>query len=86
MSVVGPWRWTLGPAPGESAQPEVCQTIRAHSGTGTSVQFTGDSKTLLTSSLDGLCRLWNVESGACLTTVIGDVNPAVSFARFSPND
>ena len=40
---------------------------------------------LVTSSYDGLCRLWSVATGACLKTFIDDDNPPVSFARFSPN-
>lgn len=40
---------------------------------------------VVSSSYDGLCRIWDPSSGQCLKTLIGDTNPAVSFATFSPN-
>mmetsp|Transcript_16667 Transcript_16667/g.27015 ORF Transcript_16667/g.27015 Transcript_16667/m.27015 type:complete len:175 (+) Transcript_16667:706-1230(+) len=39
----------------------------------------------VSSSYDGLCRIWDTGSGQCLKTLIGETNPAVSFAKFSPN-
>ena len=40
---------------------------------------------MLSSSFDGLCRLWDTETGKCLRTIIDESNPPVSMARFSPN-
>lgn len=41
----------------------------AHSEPITSCQFIADGTVLLTSSYDGLLRLWDVATGACLKTV-----------------
>lgn len=39
----------------------------------------------MSSSYDGLCRIWDTASGQCLKTLIDDDNPPVSFVKFSPN-
>lgn len=62
------------------------QSIPAHSDPVTSVQFSGDGTLMLSSSFDGLVRLWDVENGKCLRTIIDSSNPPVALARFSPND
>ncbi len=36
-------------------------------------------------SWDGLCRLWDTETGKCLQTVYLSNNPPVSSVRFTPN-
>ena len=40
---------------------------------------------MLSSSFDGLVRLWDTETGKCLRTIIDNNNPPVSLAKFSPN-
>ena len=57
-----------------------------------------DGSLIVSSSYDGLCRIWDTASGAssywslsssssgqCLKTLIDDDNPPVSFVKFSPN-
>ena len=39
----------------------------------------------VSSSYDGLCRIWDTASGQCLKTLIDDDNPPVSYVKFSPN-
>lgn len=52
---------------------------------GVQVDFSRDGTLIVSSSFDGLCRIWNAESGHCLKTVLDDKNPPVAFVRFSPN-
>jgi COMPASS component SWD3 len=40
---------------------------------------------ILSSSYDGLCRIWDATTGLCLKTIYLDKTPPVSFSRFSPN-
>lgn len=49
------------------------------------VDFNRDGTLIVSCSYDGLCRIWNADTGHCLKTVIDDQNPPVSFAKFSPN-
>ncbi len=49
------------------------------------MDFSRDGTLIVSSSFDGLCRIWNAESGHCLKTVLDDKNPPVAFVRFSPN-
>jgi COMPASS component SWD3 len=49
------------------------------------VDFNKDGSLIVSGSYDGLCRIWDVESGQCLKTIIFDKNPPVSFVKFSPN-
>lgn len=39
----------------------------------------------MSSSYDGLCRIWDTSNGQCLKTLIDEDNSPVSFAKFSPN-
>ena len=61
------------------------QTIPAHSDPVTAVDFNPDGTVIVSCSYDGLCRLWNMEDGACLATMMDKENPPVSFVKFSPN-
>ena len=61
------------------------QSIPAHSDPVTSVDFNRDSSMMLSSSFDGLVRLWDTETGKCLRTIIDNNNPPVSLAKFCPN-
>ena len=61
------------------------RVLPAHSDPITAVDFSHDGTVLASSSFDGLCRLWDVQNGHCLKTVIGKENPPVSCVRFSPN-
>lgn len=56
-----------------------------HLDDGLQVDFSRDGTLIVSSSFDGLCRIWNAESGHCLKTVLDDKNPPVAFVRFSPN-
>ena len=49
------------------------------------VHFNRDGSLIVSSSYDGLCRIWDTASGQCLKTLIDDDNPPVSFVKFSPN-
>lgn len=49
------------------------------------VDFNRDGTLIVSSSYDGLCRIWNADTGHCLKTVLDDNNPPVSFVKFSPN-
>ncbi|XP_077506912.1 uncharacterized protein LOC144116111 isoform X3 [Amblyomma americanum] len=49
------------------------------------VHFNRDGTLIVSSSYDGLCRIWDTASGQCLKTLIDDDNPPVSFAKFSSN-
>ncbi|CAF2084881.1 unnamed protein product [Brassica napus] len=51
----------------------------------TSVDFNRDGSLIISSSYDGLCRVWDSGTGHCVKTLIDDENPPVSFVRFSPN-
>lgn len=49
------------------------------------VDFNRDGTLIVSSSYDGLCRIWNADTGHCLKTVLDERNPPVSFVKFSPN-
>ena len=49
------------------------------------LSFSRDGTMIVSSSYDGLCRIWDTSSGMCLKTLIDDDNPPVSFVKFSPN-
>lgn len=57
----------------------------AHSDPVSAVHFNRDGSLIVSSSYDGLCRIWDTASGQCLKTLIDDDNPPVSFVKFSPN-
>lgn len=61
------------------------QTLPAHSDPVTAVDFHCDGTFLVSSSFDGLCRIWSAENGHCMKTLIDETNPPVSFVKFSPN-
>ena len=61
------------------------QVLPAHSDPVTAVDFNRDGTLIVSSSYDGLCRIWDSNSGQCLKTLIDETNPPVSFVRFSPN-
>ena len=49
------------------------------------MSFSADSSLLVSSSHDGLCRIWDAETGSCMKTLLSPANPPISFARFTPN-
>lgn len=59
--------------------------IRAHSMPITSVHFNRDGSLIVSGSHDGSCKIWDTKNGSLLKTLIEDIEPAVSFAKFSPN-
>ncbi len=62
------------------------QSIPAHSDPVTAVDFIHDGTLLVSSSLDGLCRLWDAHTSACHGTMINQgEGPPVSYVRFTPN-
>lgn len=61
------------------------KTLPAHSDPVSAVHFNRDGSLIVSSSYDGLCRIWDTASGQCLKTLIDDDNPPVSFVKFSPN-
>ena len=61
------------------------KTLPAHSDPVSAVHFNRDGSLVVSSSYDGLCRIWDTASGQCLKTLIDDDNPPVSFVKFSPN-
>nr|XP_008534519.1 PREDICTED: WD repeat-containing protein 5 [Equus przewalskii] len=71
---VGAWEWP---------SLSLCSTFLPplHS----QVHFNRDGSLIVSSSYDGLCRIWDTASGQCLKTLIDDDNPPVSFVKFSPN-
>jgi COMPASS component SWD3 len=65
-------------------------SLEAHSRRICAVAFNADGKRFVTSSFDGLCRVWDTLTGQCCTTIVSPSMgsrgvPAVSAARFSPN-
>lgn len=61
------------------------RVLPAHSDPVSGVHFNVDGTLIVTSSYDGLIRIWDAGSGQCLKTLIDETNPPVSFASFSPN-
>ncbi|KAH0794122.1 COMPASS-like H3K4 histone methylase component WDR5A [Histomonas meleagridis] len=55
-----------------------------HSDLVTSLQFTRDGKSLLTSSMDGLCRIWDSDTFYLLKTISFPI--PISSSIFSPNE
>jgi COMPASS component SWD3 len=63
-------------------------TLPAHSDPVTSVVFNYDGTCIASASHDGLARIWDVSTGECLKTVVGEESSegvAVGCAEFSPN-
>jgi COMPASS component SWD3 len=61
------------------------KTLPAHSDPVSAVNFNRDGSLIVSSSYDGLCRIWETGTGQCVKTLIDDDNPPVSFVKFSPN-
>lgn len=61
------------------------QEIPAHSDPVTSVDFSRDGTLIASSSYEGLCRIWDTGTGACLKTLIAKEFPPISLVRFTPN-
>jgi len=59
--------------------------LPAHSDPVSSVHFNRDGTLIVSSSYDGLCRIWDTSTGQCLKTLIEGENPPVSFVKLSPN-
>ena len=59
--------------------------VPAHSDPVTSVDFNHDGTLIATSSLDGLLRIWDTQSGHCLKTLFDKDSPPISSVRFCPN-
>ena len=49
------------------------------------MDFNRDGTLIVSASYDGLCRIWNADTGHCLKTVLDNSNPPVSAVKFSPN-
>lgn len=47
------------------------KTLPAHSDPVSAVDFNRDGALIVSSSYDGLCRIWDTASGQCLKTLIG---------------
>jgi len=60
------------------------RTLPAHDDPVTAVHFNRDGSLIVSSSYDGLCRIWDTATGHCLKTLIDEDNPPVSFVKFSP--
>jgi len=63
------------------------QTLPAHSDPVTAVDFSADGTMVVSSSYDGLARVWDAAQTplACQKTLFDQATPPVGFARFSPN-
>lgn len=49
------------------------KTLPAHSDPVSAVDFNRDGTLIVSSSYDGLCRIWDTASGQCLKTLIGQI-------------
>lgn len=70
---------------GSAPAGKCLRVLPAHSDPVTAVAFNRDGSLIVSSSFDGLCRIWDASTGHCMKTLIDDENPPVSFAKFSPN-
>ncbi|GJS79826.1 14-3-3-like protein GF14 iota [Tanacetum coccineum] len=61
------------------------KVLPAHSDPVTAVNFNRDGSLIVSSSYDGLCRIWDANMGHYVKTLIDDENPPVSFVKFSHN-
>lgn len=61
------------------------KALPAHSDPVSAVNFNRDGSLIVSSSYDGLCRIWDTSNGQCLKTLIDEDNSPVSFVKFSPN-
>jgi WD40 repeat protein len=61
-------------------------TLTGHAGRVTTAQFSPDGKRLLTASLDGTAKLWDVQSGKCAATIApGKYKTGMGVAVFTPD-
>ena len=61
------------------------QEIPAHSDPITAIDFDHQGKLLVSASYEGLCRVWDVETGACLKTIHDAEAPPIGHVSFTPN-
>lgn len=61
------------------------QSLPAHSDPITAVDFNRDGTLIVSSSYDGLARIWDAAKGDCQKTLVDAATPPVAFAKFSPN-
>lgn len=59
--------------------------IPAHGDPVTSVDVSPDGSFIVSGSYDGLCRVWNVQDGRAMNTIVGDRCEPVSNVFFTPN-
>jgi WD40 repeat protein len=59
--------------------------ILAHSEPVTSVSFSEDSKTYISTSYDGFIRVWDLFKGVCQKTIALEKSPCISKAIFLPD-
>ncbi|KAL6767783.1 MUT11 [Auxenochlorella protothecoides x Auxenochlorella symbiontica] len=70
------------------ATGQAIRVIPGHSDPITSVAFSRDvlNPAIVSSSFDGLIRVWAGDTGNCLVSLLATGGPPVSFAAFTPND
>ncbi|KAK7277676.1 hypothetical protein RJT34_22691 [Clitoria ternatea] len=61
------------------------KVLPAHSDPITIVDFNCDSSLIVSSSYNGLYRIWDTSTSHCMKTLIDDDNPLVSFVKLFPN-
>ena len=49
------------------------------------MDFNRDGTLVASSSYEGLCRIWDTHTGACLKTLIANQFPPIALVRFTPN-
>ena len=61
------------------------QELPAHSDPITAIDFDAQGKLVASASYEGFCRIWDVETGACVQTIYGQETPPIGHVRFTPN-
>lgn len=64
--------WDIAQHPAADNFEPACQTLEGHTGWVVSIAFSPDGETLASCSIDGTIRLWEVETGKCLTILTVD--------------